>query len=97
MKERETTWRIEVKMGLERILGRLAGGVWSGFTWLRIGPVVGSCGCGDEPLHSGTTEIVIMPPSSGLPWNLLRSPHGITDQKANIGNLLTYFCCASHA
>jgi hypothetical protein len=25
------------KMGLEWILGRLVGGVWSGLTWLRIG------------------------------------------------------------
>jgi hypothetical protein len=29
------------KDGLKWTLGRLAGGVWSGFTWLRIGTVGG--------------------------------------------------------
>jgi hypothetical protein len=28
-------------MGSKWILGRLVGGVWSGFTWLRIGTVGG--------------------------------------------------------
>jgi hypothetical protein len=28
---------IDGRIGLQWILGRLAGGVWSGFTWLRIG------------------------------------------------------------
>jgi hypothetical protein len=32
---------VDGKMGLEWILGRLVGGVWSGFTWLRIGTVGG--------------------------------------------------------
>jgi hypothetical protein len=27
--------------------------VWSGFTWLRIGELVGSCECGYEPSGSG--------------------------------------------
>jgi hypothetical protein len=29
------------RMGSKWILGRLVGGVWSGFTWLRIGAVGG--------------------------------------------------------
>jgi hypothetical protein len=33
------------------------GGVWSGFTWLRIG-TIGCCECGDEPSGSGATELV---------------------------------------
>jgi hypothetical protein len=28
---------VDGRMGLEWILGILAGGVWSGFTWLRMG------------------------------------------------------------
>jgi hypothetical protein len=39
-------------------LGRLVGGVWSGFTWLRIGILAGSCEFGDEPSGSGATELV---------------------------------------
>jgi hypothetical protein len=27
------------RMGIEWIVGRLAGGVWSGFTWVRIGTI----------------------------------------------------------
>jgi hypothetical protein len=35
------------------------GGVWSGFTWLRIGTGgAGCCECGDEPSGSGATELV---------------------------------------
>jgi hypothetical protein len=48
---------INGRIGLEWIFGRLAGGgLWSGFTWLRIG--TGSCECGDELMGSGTTELV---------------------------------------
>jgi hypothetical protein len=32
---------VDGRMGLEWILGRLAEGVWIGFTWLRIGTVGG--------------------------------------------------------
>jgi hypothetical protein len=32
---------VDGRMGLEWTLGRLVGGVWSGFTWLRIGTVGG--------------------------------------------------------
>jgi hypothetical protein len=32
---------VDGRMGSEWILRRLVGGVWSGFTWLRIGTVVG--------------------------------------------------------
>jgi hypothetical protein len=28
---------VDGRMGSKRTLGRLVGGVWSGFTWLRIG------------------------------------------------------------
>jgi hypothetical protein len=44
-------------MGLEWILGRLAGGVQSGFTWLKI-ETGGFRECGDEPLGSGATWLV---------------------------------------
>jgi hypothetical protein len=43
------------RMGSQLILGRLAGG-WSGFSWLRIGPVAGSCEYGDEPSGSSSIE-----------------------------------------
>jgi hypothetical protein len=46
------------KMELEWILERLAAGLWSGFSWLRIGAGCGLCECFDESLDSGTTEIV---------------------------------------
>jgi hypothetical protein len=32
--------------------------VWSGFTWLRIGPVAGSCEHGDEPSDPGAADLV---------------------------------------
>jgi hypothetical protein len=32
---------IDGRMGSKWILGKLVGGVWSGFTWLRIGTVGG--------------------------------------------------------
>jgi hypothetical protein len=32
--------------------------VQSGFSWLRIGPVAGSCKYGDETAGSGATELV---------------------------------------
>jgi hypothetical protein len=34
------------------------GGVWIGFTWLRMGPLADCCECGDEPAGSGATEFV---------------------------------------
>jgi hypothetical protein len=46
-------------MGSEWILGRLAGRVYSGFNWLRIGTNGGSCERGDEPSGSGAMELVI--------------------------------------
>jgi hypothetical protein len=40
-------------------LGRLVGwGVWSGFSWLKIGSLAGCCECGDEPSGSGAMELV---------------------------------------
>jgi hypothetical protein len=44
-------------MGSEWILGRLAGGVWSRFHWLRIGAGGGLLQCGDEPAGSCATEL----------------------------------------
>jgi hypothetical protein len=49
---------VDGRMGSKWTLGRMVGGVWSGFMWLRIGILVGSCECGDEPSGSGTTELV---------------------------------------
>jgi hypothetical protein len=46
-------------MGSKWTLGRLAGEVWSIFTWLRIG-TVGCRECNNEPSGSGATELVIM-------------------------------------
>jgi hypothetical protein len=34
---KETRLKTEARMGSEWFLGRLAGDVWSGFIWLRIG------------------------------------------------------------
>jgi hypothetical protein len=48
---------VDGRMGSEWTLGRLVG-VWSGFTWLRIGPLAGSCECCDEPSGSGATDLV---------------------------------------
>jgi hypothetical protein len=47
-------WEDGIKMDLREI----GWGVWSGFTWLRIGTVGGCCECGDEPSGSGATELV---------------------------------------
>jgi hypothetical protein len=44
--------------GLKVDLREIGWGVWSGFTWLRIGTFAGCCECGDEPSGSGTTELV---------------------------------------
>jgi hypothetical protein len=46
------------RMESEWILGRLAVGVWSGFTWLRIGTGGSSRECGNERLGSSTTELI---------------------------------------
>jgi hypothetical protein len=43
---------------LDWILGRLAGWVWSGFSWLRIRTSVGCCEHSDEPSGFGATELV---------------------------------------
>jgi hypothetical protein len=40
-------------MGSEWMLGRLAGGVWSGYSWLRI-----QTGSGHDPSGSGAMELV---------------------------------------
>jgi hypothetical protein len=46
---------VDGRMGSEWILGKLAGGRWIGFNWLRIGT---SDECGDKPLGSCATELV---------------------------------------
>jgi hypothetical protein len=43
--------------GWDQNLGRLAVGMWSGFSWPRIRTDVGSCERGDEPSGSGATEL----------------------------------------
>jgi hypothetical protein len=45
-------------MGSKWILGILTGRVWSGFTCLRIGIIVGCCEYGDEPLGFVAMELV---------------------------------------
>jgi hypothetical protein len=49
---------VDGMMGSKWTLGRLVRGVWSGFTWLRIGIAGGCCECGDEPSGSGAMEFV---------------------------------------
>jgi hypothetical protein len=39
-------------------LGEIGWGVWSGFSWLRIGAGWGYCECGAEHSGSGATELV---------------------------------------
>jgi hypothetical protein len=39
-------------------LGETGLGLWSGFSWLSMGPVVGCSTYGDEPSGSGATELV---------------------------------------
>jgi hypothetical protein len=48
-------WEDGIKMDLKEI----GCGVWSGFTWLRIGTLAGCSECGDEILGSGTTDLVV--------------------------------------
>jgi hypothetical protein len=47
------------------------GKVWSGFTWLRLGPLAGSRECSDEPSGSGTMEFVSH--SESLTYNINKS------------------------
>jgi hypothetical protein len=35
-------------------------GLWSGFSWLRIGQLKGYCKHGDEASGSGATELVLL-------------------------------------
>jgi hypothetical protein len=48
---------VDGSVGSKWIVGRLVGGVWSGFTWFRTGIVGGFYECSDEPLGSGPTEL----------------------------------------
>jgi hypothetical protein len=49
--------------------GNWLGGVKSGSSWLRMGPVADTCEYGDEPAGSGATELVtkLFPNSMLLP------------------------------
>jgi hypothetical protein len=49
---------VDRKKGTEWSLGRLVGGLWSGFSWLKMGPLAGCCVYGDEPSSSVITELV---------------------------------------
>jgi hypothetical protein len=40
-KRKETTLKTKVRVGSKSTSGRLVEGVWSGFTWLRIGIIGG--------------------------------------------------------
>jgi hypothetical protein len=55
---RKDTTKKDQRMGSDWIVGRLSGGVLSGFSWLRIGLAAGCCEYGDEPSGSGATELV---------------------------------------
>jgi hypothetical protein len=44
--------------GIRKDLGKNGWGMWSGFNWLRTGPVAGCYKCGDEPSGFGATELV---------------------------------------
>jgi hypothetical protein len=46
---------VDGRMGSQQMLGRLTKRVWIGFTWLKLGPVVGSCEHGEETSGSGAT------------------------------------------
>jgi hypothetical protein len=39
-------------------LGDIGSGMWSAYSWLRIGSGGGSCECGDDPSDSSFTEVV---------------------------------------
>jgi hypothetical protein len=43
---------------IRKNLREIGCGIWSGFSWLRIGPVAGCFEHGDEPSVSGPTELV---------------------------------------
>jgi hypothetical protein len=47
------------RMRSEWILGKLAGEVWSGFSWLRKGAGDGLFGCCDVPSGSGAMELIV--------------------------------------
>jgi hypothetical protein len=44
--------------GIRMDLGDIDSGMWSAYSWLRIGSGGGSCECGDDPSGSGFTEVV---------------------------------------
>jgi hypothetical protein len=66
-----SSWEDGIKMDLRE----MGWGVWSGFSWLRIGTVAGSCVCGDEPSVSGATEFVffLLPKGPTAEHSLCRS------------------------
>jgi len=40
---------VDGRIILRRIFRKLDLGVWTGSSWLRIGQIVGTCECGNEP------------------------------------------------
>jgi hypothetical protein len=57
-KDRLKHHSVDGKMGLEWMLGKLAGGCGLESTGSGQGPVAGYCECGDEPSGSCATELV---------------------------------------
>jgi hypothetical protein len=57
LKERDHSEDRDVD-GTRMDLGKNGWGMWSGFNWLRTGPVAGCYKCGDEPSGFGATELV---------------------------------------
>jgi hypothetical protein len=56
-RDRSEDRSVDERMGSEWNLGRLAGRVWSGCSWLRVG-ISGSCEHGDEHSGSGATKLI---------------------------------------
>jgi hypothetical protein len=45
--------------GFRLDFGETGWGMLSVFSWSGLGPVAGCCECGDDPLGSGATELVV--------------------------------------
>jgi hypothetical protein len=50
---------VDGRMGVERNLWKLVGGMWNGSSWLRIGACGGSCKYSNETSDSGARKLVI--------------------------------------
>jgi hypothetical protein len=47
---------VDARMESSTNLVEIGWGIWSGFSWLRIGACGGCCECGDEHSNSGATK-----------------------------------------